>query len=156
MFSKLVVALDGSSCAENAFELALRLARLEGSKLEICSVADPSPVYGTSGPPAFIQRALEEIYAAAERIVNEALEKAKATEISAEGRVLQGEPVYEILALAKSVGADAIVIGTHGRSGLRRLFMGSVAEGVMRQSSMPVITVREQAHAPHLQIEAAS
>ena len=146
MFKNIAVAVDGSPCAEHAYELALRLASHEGATLGVCSVADPSPLYGTLEPPAIVEAALAQIHEQAQRCVDEALAKAKAAGVVAQGNVLEGEPVYEIVRFAGRRKADAIVIGTHGRSGLRRLFMGSVAEGVLRTASMPVITVREHAY----------
>jgi nucleotide-binding universal stress UspA family protein len=53
-----------------------------------------------------------------------------------------GEPYAEILRVAEDDGCDLIVMGTHGRTGLRRLLMGSVAEQVLRQASCPVLTVK--------------
>jgi nucleotide-binding universal stress UspA family protein len=156
MFTNLVVALDGSHCADRALQLALGLAKMTGAKLAICSVADPAPVYGTLEPSALIEHTLEEIRNEARRVVDEALAKAKAAGVSAAGSILEGEPVYEIVAYANSIKADGIVIGTHGRSGVSRLFMGSIAEGVMRQATMPIITVREEARIGTFQAEAVS
>jgi nucleotide-binding universal stress UspA family protein len=62
--------------------------------------------------------------------------------ISLEHRLGYGEPGSTILAVAEEIGADLIVMGTHGRTGLRRLLMGSVAEHVVRHASCPVLTVR--------------
>jgi nucleotide-binding universal stress UspA family protein len=156
MFDTLLVALDGSPCADRAFEVGLQLARTGGSKLALCSVADPSPLYGTLDPSVLLERSLEEIQRQARRIVDDALAEAEAAGVSAQGAVLEGEPVYEIVAYAKKLGAGAIVMGTHGRSGLSRLFMGSVAEGVLRSAAMPVLTVRAQAHPARPGAEAAS
>lgn len=58
-------------------------------------------------------------------------------------RLVEGQPVDEILRLAKETGCDLIVMGTHGRTGLGRMLMGSVAEKVVRTASCPVVTVRE-------------
>lgn len=156
MFENLVVALDGSACADRAFELALRLATAEGSKLVICSVADPSPLYGTLEPMVIVERALDQIRDNARHVVDEAVAKARAAGLGAEGCVLEGDPALEIVRYADASGADAIVIGTHGRSGLQRLFMGSVAEGVLRSASTPVLTVRAESRLPQLASEAAS
>jgi nucleotide-binding universal stress UspA family protein len=57
--------------------------------------------------------------------------------------MVRGIPADEIIRLAKAEHADLIVMGTHGRSGLRRLLMGSVAEEVVRKSPVPVLTLRE-------------
>jgi nucleotide-binding universal stress UspA family protein len=155
MFETLLVALDGSPCADHALELAVQLASAGSSKLVLCSVADPSPLYGSLEPSSLVERTLEEIHRQARRVVDDALARVKAAGVDAEGTVLEGEPVYEIVSYAKRIGAGAIVIGTHGRSGLPRLFMGSVAEGVLRNAAVPVLTVRAQARLMPL-AEAAS
>lgn len=142
MFQTVVVALDGSSCADRAFELALQLAAAEGSKLAICSVADHSSLYGS---PATVERAVEQIDENAKRVVDQAVAKGCAAGVSVQGCVLDGDAAYEIALYADKINAEAIVIGTHGRSGLRRLFMGSVAEGVLRSAAIPVLLVREAA-----------
>jgi len=141
MFETLVVALDGSLCADRALELALQLAKAGSSKLALCSVADP---------------ALEGAHTHAQRIVDEALTRAQAAGVEAGGAVLDGEPVYEIVSYAQCVGAGGIVIGTHGRSGIRRLLMGSVAEGVLRSAPVPILTVRAQANLTESAAEVAS
>ena len=146
MFENLLVAVNGSPCADRALELAVMLAKAEGSKLVICSVANPSALYGQ--PPAVVELALEQIRDDARHAVNQALGKARAAGVTAEGCLLDGGPAYEIVLYAGKIHADAIVIGTHGRSGLKRLFMGSVAEGVLRAAAMPVFTVRESQHMP--------
>lgn len=144
MFKNLVVALDGSPCADRALEVALDLARIAGSHLAICCVVDPSPLYGTLEPAVLIENTLEEIRTEAQHVVNTAIEKAQAAGVSAEGCTPFGDPVHEIGAFAQRIDADGIVIGTHGRSGVRRLFMGSIAEGVMRHATVPVVTVRQE------------
>lgn len=145
MLKNLVVALDGSACADHALQLALSVAKGEGSKLAGCSVADPSPLYSTLEPTALLENVLAEINRHAQRVVDEAIAKARAAGVTAEGSALEGNPVYEIVRYAVKNEADAIVIGTHGRSGVARLFMGSVAEGVLRSATMPVLTVRPEA-----------
>ncbi len=150
MFSNLVVALDGSACATHALDLALSLSKAEGGRLAICAVAEPYPAAGSTVPHAVIDEALVEMKEQATRVVDAAVAKATDAGIAAIGRALEGEPVHEIVAYAHEVGADAIVIGTHGRSGLKRLFMGSVAEGVLRSAPVPVVTVREEARIARL------
>jgi nucleotide-binding universal stress UspA family protein len=153
MFKNIVVALDGSPSADHAFELASQLAKVEGCALSICSVAHTSVLYGS---PQFVERAFADIHAEARRVVYEAIAKANRAGIAVQGCVLEGEPVHEIVTFAKRIKADAIVIGTHARSGLTRLFMGSVAEGVLRRAPMPVLTVRAEAQLVPLAAEAAS
>ncbi len=149
MFKHIVVALDGSACAADALDVALSLAKTEGAQLALCSVINPFPLNGM--PPEAAVRAYSASEEAATHFVENGLAKAKAAGIVAEGRVIQGEPVYEIEAYARKKRADTIVMGTHGRSGLKRFLMGSVAEAVLRSASVPVVIVREKAR-----IEAAS
>lgn len=156
MFENLVVALDGSACSDRALEVALDLAKVVGSHLAICCVVDPSPLYGTLEPAVLIENTLEEIRSHAQHVVNAAIEKAQAAGVSVEGCTPFGEPIREIGAYAQRMNADGIVIGTHGRSGVRRLFMGSIAEGVMRHASVPVVTVRQEVRVGGLQPQAVS
>jgi nucleotide-binding universal stress UspA family protein len=66
--------------------------------------------------------------------------------VSVDYRAVEGEPADAVLKLARDVGADVIVMGTHGTSGLMRLLVGSVAESVMRKAPCPVLTVRGPFH----------
>ena len=141
----LLVAVDQSECANRALQFALSLAKAEGLKLSVCSVADPSPVYGTIEPVTIVEKTLEEIDRSAHHAVDAAVARASAAGVEAGAEVLEGDPAREIVLHAGKIGADAIVLGTHGRTGLRRLLMGSVAEGVLRKAEVPVITVRDAA-----------
>lgn len=145
MFDNFVVALDGSACSAHALDVALSLARIEGSRLAFCSVAAPLPIYPASAPDVMAEEALAELRDQAQRIVDDADAKARIAGIAGEGSVAIGDPIVEIVDFAARRRADAIVMGTHGRSGVKRLFLGSVAEGVLRSSKLPVVTVREEA-----------
>jgi nucleotide-binding universal stress UspA family protein len=145
MMKRIVVAVDSSSCANRALEFAISLAKAEGSTLSFCSVADPSAVHGALEPMVIVERTLEAIDHDADHAVSEATAKAKSAGVAADGTALKGDPAREILAFAERLSADAIVMGTHGRSGLPRLLMGSVAEGVLRSATIPVVTVRADA-----------
>jgi nucleotide-binding universal stress UspA family protein len=145
MFKKILAAVDGSASAEHAFELALQLGKVEAAQLLVCCVADPSPLYGTLEPTTLVEQTFEEIRRGAQHVVDGAVAKALAAGVAAQGCVLDGDPAYEIVLHADKIAADALVVGTHGRSGLRRLFMGSVAEGIVRAATIPVLIVREEA-----------
>ncbi len=147
MFKHILVALDGSACATHAFDLALALAKVEGARLDVCSIAEPIPAAGAVSRLE-LEEALAEANGRAQLIVDEGVAKATNAGLKAKGNVSLGEPGYEIVEYARKIGADAIVLGTHGRTGLKRLFMGSVAEGVLRTAPVPVVTVREDAITP--------
>ena len=149
----MLVAVDGSPCADRALELALRLAKAESGTVTVCSVAYTSVLYAS---PESVQRAFVAIHEKARRVVAEGVSIARMDGITAQGCTLEGEPVHQIVGYAKRIKADAIVIGTHGRSGAKRLFMGSVAEGVLRTAPMPVLTVRTEARLAPLASDAAS
>jgi nucleotide-binding universal stress UspA family protein len=145
MLKRIVVPQDGSACAKHAFDYALRLAKAEGATLEICSVIDPVDIVGWTPPSPLEEPHIAVAKTDSESVVREAVERAKAAGIPAEGHVELGSPADSILTCAKKGGSDAIVMGTHGRSGFKRLFMGSVAEEVLRSSPCPVVIVREKA-----------
>jgi len=132
----ILVPTDFSDAAEGAFHLACSLARDHGSRLEILHVVTPPTVAYTEGlmlPPT--QDIKDELWAK--------LDSIRPTEgVEVDRHLLEGEAAAEILRTARSTNADLIVMGTHGRRGLTRLLMGSVAEEVVRKSPCPVLTVK--------------
>ena len=129
---------DFSQGSDPAFRLACSLARDHGSRVVVLYVRAPATVaYGELGPivpdpvwtPADVKAAL-----AALHLPDPGVE--------AEYRVNEGEPAAEIIRLARELGANLIAMGTHGRSGLGRILLGSVAEAVLRRAPCPVLTLR--------------
>jgi nucleotide-binding universal stress UspA family protein len=154
MFDTIVAPIDGSECAERAFRLAMTLAKAQNAQLRVCSVIDPLDYLGSTPPSPLAGQQLEAARGEAERGIADAVSRAKANGIRAEGRLLLGAPPFEIVNYAAVPGAQAIVMGTHGRSGLKRLMTGSVAESVLRSAQCPVILLREGVAVP--QAEAAA
>jgi nucleotide-binding universal stress UspA family protein len=132
---------DFSDRAEYGFQLACALARDYGARLILCHVHQiPPVVYGEFGaaPP--------EPIGAAEEMGARLLAIRPADEnIPVEHRMMEGNPAEEIVRMAKETECDLIVLGTHGRTGLGRLLMGSVAEQVVRKAPCPVLTVKSPA-----------
>lgn len=127
---------DFSSNARQAFALACGLARDYKAELVLLHVLAPPVVVYSDGivpvdPEGEEQRAREKLYA---------IETPPSVPVR--HRMIEGEPAVEIMRVAKEMNCDLIVLGTHGRSGLERFFMGSVAEEVMRHAPCPVMTVR--------------
>jgi nucleotide-binding universal stress UspA family protein len=149
MFKRILVPLDGSACAQQAFDVALSLAKSEQAELEVCSMVDPIVVCGTTPPSPALDLLLRDAENEARRLVTTAIQLAHVAGVKAAGEARNGAPPDEILNVAGRFHADAIVMGTHGRTGLRRLFLGSVAESVLRRSPCPVIVVRERETAEH-------
>lgn len=143
-YSKILVAVDGSAAANKGLREALRLAKREGARLLILNVVNDFPaVASLEGPvPVDVTPMLRK---GGERI----LERARAAAAKARvkptllAREISGGPVAgAIVREAKKQRADLIVLGTHGRRGVRRLVLGSDAEQVVRQSPVPVLLVR--------------
>jgi universal stress protein A len=126
---------DFSDRSGNALALAQALARDYGARLVILHVAHTVPVFAGEG---MVPVSPEEIRAEAEEQLR-ALRVADDQRV--ERRLEMGDAVTEILRVARELPADLIVMGTHGRTGLGRLLMGSVAEQVVRRASCPVLTV---------------
>ncbi|HEY7423522.1 MAG TPA: universal stress protein [Gemmataceae bacterium] len=130
---------DFSADAWPAFEVACALAGEGRGRLVVLHVARP-PVGtrgGTAGvPPLPVEYDCERLWEQLNRI------QPSRPGIDVEHRLEYGEPESVILRTAHEIGADLIVMGTHGRTGLRRLLMGSVAEHVVRKASCSVLTVR--------------
>jgi nucleotide-binding universal stress UspA family protein len=145
MFRKIAVALDGSDPAREAFGVALQLAQAERAELGICSVVDPILIAGTSPPSPAMDAVIRNMEIEARRIVTDAVERASRAGVPASGQTLDGVPAYELIGYAARLGADLIVMGTHGRRGFKHFVLGSVAEVVLRESKIPVLVVRTQA-----------
>lgn len=136
-------ATDFSTQAANAFHLACALTRDYNARLVVLHVAiPPVVVYGEGVVPGEPERTFREA-----RAQLNALETPNA-DVHAERHFATGAPAEEILREAADLGADLIILGTHGRSGLSRLLMGSVAEQVMRRAACPVLTVKTPIAAP--------
>lgn len=139
---KIVVATDFSTASRPALAAALDLARRDGARLIVLHVMmPPSPFVGDDLPGSWLEleaRARRD----AERRLAAAVSQAERAGIATTGTLVKGVPAEVIVRIARREGADLIVIGTHGRSGLGRLFMGSVAARVLGTATCPVLTVR--------------
>jgi nucleotide-binding universal stress UspA family protein len=124
--------------------VALELVKGEQGRLSICSVVDPIVILGRNPTGALAEKALEAAEADARSFVDGAVQKARAVGLKVDGTVVQGEPAYEIVQFATQRKADVVVMGTHGRTGLKRMFMGSVAEDVLRTATVPAVVVRDK------------
>jgi nucleotide-binding universal stress UspA family protein len=130
---------DFSEYSQAAFQLACTLAHDHGARLILLHVATP-PALVTYGE---LDRALERP-SGYRRVLEQGLEKLQPPDsgTAVERRLEEGDPTAEILRLASEANCDLIVLGTHGRTGLSRLLMGSVAEQVVRRARCPVLTVK--------------
>ena len=135
---------DFSPASRPAFAHALAVAREEGAELLLVHVlATVMPLVGEGymSPKTYddLQRSMR---AQAQKQLDRLLAKAKAAKVRARGLLYEGVAADAIARAARTKHARLIVMGTHGRTGFTRLFMGSVAERVVGTSPCPVLTVR--------------
>lgn len=144
MFKHILVPVDGSATAQQAVQKAIGLAQAFGSTVTAIYVIDPYPFTGVGTDFAYGQA---EYLNAATTEANEATKAAKQTleaaGVSVNTSIVEAHAAWRgILEAAESVGADLIVMGSHGRRGLERLVLGSVAQRVLSHANLPVLVVR--------------
>src|SRR2546430_15651695 len=135
MFKKILVGTDFSEASDEARRVAIELARRLGAELEIVHVEEPLPAYAfAEGPLPDLPRLQEEVRTWAERQLEDPARGARASGVSTTTAVLLGVPANTIVEAARTERADLIVVGTHGRTGLERVLLGSVAGRVGRHA----------------------
>ena len=138
---KILFPTDFSPASTEALSWATSLARDSGATMIIIHVEEPPMAYGGG-----------ELYLDVQENDREDLRKALVNvlpldpDIPFEHKLLVGDPATAICETAENEHCDLIVMGTHGRTGLTRLLMGSVAEAVVRRANCPVLTVKQAAH----------
>ncbi len=144
---RILAATDFSPDSEEAARYAVELARSLGAQVTLLHVFQP-PMYPRDPATGTIAAAqLPAVY----QLAREALEQAASTVEAAlaqpvETQLVDDSPAEGILRAAREGDFDLIAMGTHGRTGLKHLLMGSVAERVVRYADRPVLTVHEAAH----------
>ena len=145
MFRHILLATDGSSASEHAAQLAVELARVHGARLTALYVVDPYPYLGVGeanplGFQAYMSAALQhaaeahqKVMALCEKEPSVDFQPRLAEDVAAATGIVQS---------AKQVDADLIIVGSHGRTGVARLMLGSVASKVVAESPIPVLVAR--------------
>lgn len=142
-FSTILVAVDFSDSSDNAFQLALSMAKTFSAQLIILHVInEPIDLRGFYVPHISFEKLEEEIEEGAEKMMQSFCRQHIDDFSAYETLIVPGMPHEQILAQAETKGADLIVLGTHGRTGLDHVLFGSTAEKVVRKSRFPVLTVR--------------
>ncbi|MBF6990006.1 MULTISPECIES: universal stress protein [Cupriavidus] len=146
MYQTILVAIDGSNCGNRALEEAIRLASLCKARLEIVHVVDNGYLMYDVGfsTMADLRPALVN---AGTALLSEAEARARGNGLVCSTHLVNdilvaGDIASAIHAEAQRTHAELVVVGTHGRRGVRRLVMGSVAEGLVRDAKVPVLLVR--------------
>ena len=141
----ILVPTDFSEPAGLALDRAVEIALSLKSRitlLYVCPLPYVTALEGAMVPSGDIVEALRD---AGRKGLEGAIERRKGSKVDIAPKLVLGDPRASILDVAKEVGADMIVMGTHGRRGLAHMFLGSTAEAVVRTSPIPVLTVRAPA-----------
>jgi nucleotide-binding universal stress UspA family protein len=143
-FGTILVATDGSDDSDAAVEAALDLAHDTSGRLLVLSVVPEASAADSDGAADSAPEADrdDQVVVDATDRANDVVDHAVEWGLEATPLVWEGEPADAILAAAASEGADVIVIGSSGRSGVGRMLMGSVSDDVVRRSVVPVMVVR--------------
>jgi nucleotide-binding universal stress UspA family protein len=149
MYENILVAVDGSEASKRALGEAIRMAKLAGAKLTAVYVIDHSAAFTYAGAVAPYQLT-EAARQVGFSLLDDALATMKTLGVDGESDILETQGIGEDIAscIARCVaqrGVDLVVMGTHGRRGMSRMVLGSVAERFVRNSPCPVLLVREPA-----------
>lgn len=131
MFNKIMIPSDGSKFAEKAEDLAIDLAEKLGSTVIAVHIIDEKLIYPFD--------VMEE---EGNEILSKIREKGKTKNVKVEEVLIFGNPRHDMKKIAEKSHADLVVIGSHGRSGLEKILMGSVAENALKTVEMPVLLVK--------------
>lgn len=139
---RILCPVDFSETSEHALAYALELARGLGAEVDLAHIYQ-LPMYALPdgallAGPDMASRILD----TCQDSLDELASRHAGHEVALEKHLTEGVPHTEICRLAQKLGADMIVMGTHGRTGFGHLLLGSVAERVVRMSKIPVLTVR--------------
>jgi nucleotide-binding universal stress UspA family protein len=136
-WKSILFATDGSKFSEAATDKAIDFAKSYGSELNVITVVDVTEEFMARAPGA-----LEDLVKKAKSMVEDVKKKANSKGIKAESIVREGDAYKAIINIAKKQKANAIIMGSHGRTGLKRLLMGSVTERVIGHAPCPVLVVK--------------
>jgi len=142
-FEHILVPVDGSETSYAAVDKAVEIAKAFNSKVTVVQVLALDPYIAAEYITAaqtndLVERARTAIL----KTLDEAKAKVAAAGINAETPLLEGQVIYsEIVKAAESLNTDLIVIGSHGRTGFKKLFLGSVAQSILGQANVPVMVI---------------
>jgi nucleotide-binding universal stress UspA family protein len=151
MFKRLLVPLDGSRFGSRAVRYAIEIAHYFDAEVILLHVIQSAiPSIQTPTSPEIAARAAFEAdkrnTARAKRYLSRKVRAIKSQDIKASYQVIIGDPAQSIMEFTENGKIDLVVMTTHGRSGLRRAVMGSVADSVIRKSGLPILVIRPQIH----------
>lgn len=147
----VLVPLDGSTLAENALPYALAATRRTGARLELVVVHQrAAPRYRGYGVPPIDPRLDADVRGALERYVHSVTQRLRRSSprVKVRGLLLDGEPAEMLAAHVERTAPDLVVLTTHGRGGLSRLWMGSITETLLRRLTVPMLITRPRRKGP--------
>ena len=145
LFSRMLVPIDPEAKETSPVSSAIALAAGTQRHIVFCAVVDEDHLLRVAAQVDggwALGGLIADARSGAQRTIDAAVARARANEVTAEGFVGSGEPVDTICKLADQKSATAIVMGTHGRQGVSRIFLGSTTQGVLAASRVPVVTFR--------------
>jgi nucleotide-binding universal stress UspA family protein len=150
MSGRILVAVDGSELSLQALDAAIELSKSVDASIEVLYVVDIArAAMLTYGNPEYVTGCLGALHEEGESALQAATQRAASVGATIDVKLLEGNPVEEILERASRSDVRWIVMGSHGRTGLSRILVGSVAEGVLRRSPVPVMIVPMQRETHH-------
>jgi nucleotide-binding universal stress UspA family protein len=146
-FTRIVCATDFSDSSEHAQRYAIGLAEVFGAELRLVHVVELPflPTYSLAGVPN-LALPVEQLEEGARQHLEQAVAACRAIHANTEGTVRTGSPFVEVINYAREIEADLIVVGTHGRTGLSHMLIGSVAEKIVRKAPCPVLSIKHPDH----------
>ncbi|MFC3902233.1 Nucleotide-binding universal stress protein, UspA family [Acinetobacter marinus] len=145
-YQHIVVPVDGSDTALSAIKQAAQLAKAFDSKVTLLCVISVDPFVGIEffNAAEISEQYLTQARDNAQRILAKALQSFAEFDIQADQKIIEGQIIHEeIVQAAADLNADLVVIGSHGRKGLKKMMLGSVAQSVLGEIHTPVLVVRE-------------
>ena len=144
---RIVCAVDFSDPSDYAQRYAVGLAEVFDAELRLVHVVELPflPTYSLAGVPD-LSLPVEQVEESARRRMQQAVDACRAAHSGTEGEVRLGSAFVEVITYAREIDADLIVVGTHGRTGLTHMLIGSVAEKIVRKAPCPVLSVKHPDH----------
>ena len=140
----ILVPTDFSDYAAHALDYAIELAKTLQARLTVLYVFHVSTLALGEAPPAVLDETLQAMETNAQQQTQQALARVLKAGLQGDSLIVEGTPFQAIVETAESRDVDLIVMGTHGRTGLTHVLMGSVAERVVRIAPCPVLVTRGQ------------
>ncbi|MFT4103868.1 MAG: universal stress protein [Burkholderiaceae bacterium] len=146
MYQRILVPVDGSVTSNAGLDEAIKLAKLTQATIRLVHVVDEMVVTtGLEPAGAMISDMIPAMKAAGEKVIADARARVQAAGVSVDAHLIETfghRTSDQVIEDAKTWSAELIVIGTHGRRGMKRLMLGSDAEQILRLSTIPVLLVR--------------